>query len=129
MEWHVIPDAATANNALRTGEADWIEIPLPDLIPQLKADRSVVVDRLDPYGLYPVLRPNAAIAPTDNRLLRRAILAAINPVEVMQSFMGDDPSTYHAPLGCFLPDSPYANDAQMDFVGGKKTVADRPGHP
>ena len=124
VEWKVIPDPSTANNALRSGEVDWIEIPLPDLIPQLKADRNVVVDRLDPYGLYPVLRPNAAIAPTDNRLLRRAILAAINPVEVMQSFMGDDASTYHAPIGCFLPDSPYVNDAGMDFVGGRKSVAD-----
>ncbi|MCW3474214.1 ABC transporter substrate-binding protein [Limobrevibacterium gyesilva] len=124
VEWRVIPDAATANNALRTGEADWIEIPLPDLIPQLKADRGVVVDRLDPYGLYPVLRPNHAIAPTSNRALRQAMLAAVNPVEVMQSFMGDDASTYHAPIGCFLPGTPYENTAGMDRLGGKKSVAE-----
>ncbi len=124
VEWRVIPDASTANNALRTGEADWIEIPLPDLIPQLKADRNVVVDRLDPFGLYPVMRPNMAVAPTDNRLLRRAILATINPVEVQQSFMGDDSSAYTAPIGCFLAGTPYENDAGMDIVGGKKSPAD-----
>ena len=66
IEWKIIPDSATAANALRTGEVDWWEIPLPDLIPQLKADKNVVVERLDPYGLYPVLRPNHAIAPTNN---------------------------------------------------------------
>ena len=124
VEWKVIPDASTANNALRTGEADWIEIPLPDLIPQLKADRNIVVDRLDPYGLYPVLRPNHAVAPTSNRALRRAILAAVNPLEVVQSFMGDDASTYNAPIGCFLPGTPYENKAGMDRLGGKRSPAE-----
>ena len=124
VEWKVIPDPSTANNALRTNAVDWIEIPLPDLIPQLKADRNVVVDRLDPFGLYPVLRPNMAVAPTDNRGLRRAILAAVNPVEVQQAFMGDDASSYTAPIGCFLAGTPYENAAGMDMVGGKKSAAD-----
>ncbi len=123
IEWKVIPDQATAAGALRSGEVDWIEIPLPDLIPLLKADRHVVVDRLDPYGLYPVLRPNHAIAPTSNRLLRQALLAAIDPVEVVQSFMGEDRSTYNAPVGCFLPGTASANDAGMDRIGGKHTPA------
>jgi peptide/nickel transport system substrate-binding protein len=124
VEWKVIPDPSTANNALRSGEVDWIEIPLPDLIGQLKADRNVVVDRLDPFGLYPVLRPNMAVAPTDNRLVRRAILAAIKPVDVMQSFMGDDAASYTAPIGCFLKGTASENDAGMDFVGGGKSDAE-----
>lgn len=124
IEWRIIPDTSTAANALRTGEVDWWEIPLPDLIPQLKADKNVVVDRLDPYGLYPVLRPNHLIAPTNNRGLRRAMLAAIDPVEVMQSFMGDDAGNYNAPIGCFLPGTPSANSAGMDRLGGKKSAAE-----
>jgi peptide/nickel transport system substrate-binding protein len=124
VEWRVIPDAATAASALQNGEVDWLEMPLPDLIPQLKKARGVVVDRLDPYGLYPVLRPNHLIAPTNNRGLRQAILAAIDPVEVMQSFMGEDARTYNAPIGCFLPGTPSANTAGMDRLGGKKSVAD-----
>ncbi len=123
VEWRVIPDSSTAVNALTQGEVDWLEIPLPDLIPQLKRARGVVVDRLDPYGLYPVLRPNSLIAPTDNRALRQAILAAVNPVEVMESFMGSDASTYNAPIGCFLPGTPSANAAGMDRLGGKMPVA------
>ena len=124
VEWRVIPDSSTATNALVQGEVDWLEIPLPDLIPQLRKAPGVVVDRLDPYGLYPVMRPNSLIAPTDNRALRQAMLAAVNPVEVMESFMGDDRSTYNAPIGCFLPGTNSANNAAMDRVGGTKSVAE-----
>lgn len=124
VEWRVVPDAATAAAALQAGEVDWLEIPLPDLLDQLRRTHGVVVDRLDPYGLYPVLRPNHLIAPTDNVGVRRAILAAINPVEVMQSFMGNDASTYNAPIGCFLPGTPSANQAGMDLLGGRKPPAE-----
>ena len=118
VEWRILPEPATAANALRTGEVDWVEQPLPDLIPTLTADRNVVVGQLDPYGLYPVLRFNSIQPPTDNLMLRQAILAAIDPREVMQAVMGDDPSTYNAPIGCFLPGSPSANSAAMDRLGG-----------
>ena len=119
VEWRIIPEAGTAVNALRSGEVDWLEMPIPDLIPPLKRDRNVVVGRLDPYGLYPVLRFNHLHGPTANRGLRQAILAAIDPREVMQAVMGDDASTYNAPIGCFLPGTPYANATAMDRVGGR----------
>ena len=119
VEWRIIPESQTAVNALRSGEVDWLEMPIPDLIPSLKKDKSVVVGRLDPYGLYPVLRFNHLQGPTTNRGLRQAILAAIDPREVMQAVMGDDTSTYNAPVGCFLPGTPYANDAGMERVGGR----------
>jgi peptide/nickel transport system substrate-binding protein len=124
VEWRIIPEAATAAAALRAGEVDWVEQPLTDLLPQLRADRSVVVDRLDPFGLYPVLRFNTLQGPTANRGVRQAILAAINPVEVMQAVMGDDATAYHAPIGCFLPGTPYANSAEMDRLGGQRPVAE-----
>ncbi len=127
VEWRIIPEAGTAVNALRAGEIDWLEMPIPDLIPALKADRNVVVGRLDPYGLYPVLRFNHLQGPTTNRGLRQAILAAIDPREVMQAVMGDDATTYNAPIGCFLPGTPYANDAAMDRVGGRKSKSDLQG--
>lgn len=123
VEWRIIPDASTAVSALSTGEVDWLEMPLPDLLPQLRKSRDVVVDRLDPYGLYPVLRPNQLQGPTTNKKLRQAMLAAIDPVEVMQSFMGEDTSTYNAPVGCFLPGTESANTAAMDRVGGKLPLA------
>ena len=124
VEWRVVPEAATAAAALQSGEVDWVEQPLPDLLPQLKASPDIKVDRLDKWGLYPVLRFNCAIAPTDNQKLRQAMLAAVNPVEVMQAVMGDDASTYTAPVGAFLPDTPATNDAAMDRVGGRKSDAE-----
>ncbi len=124
IEWRIIPEAATAAAALQAGEVDWIEQPLTDLLPQLRADRSLRVDRLDPFGLYPVLRFNSIQGPTANQGVRQAILAAINPVEVMQAVMGDDSSAYHAPIGCFLPGTESANDAGMDRLGGTRPVAD-----
>ena len=122
VEWRIIPEPSTAVNALRAGEIDWLEMPIPDLIPVLKKDKNVVVGRLDPYGLYPVLRFNHTQAPTTNLALRQTILAAIDPREVMQAVMGEDAGTYNAPIGCFLPGTPYANDAAMDRVGGKRPM-------
>lgn len=124
VEWRIMPDPSTQANALLTGEVDWVEQPLPDLLDRLRRNKDVVVDRLDPYGIYPVLRMNHLQPPTNNVALRRAILAAIDPTEVMQALMGDDTSAYTAPIGCFLPGTESANDAGMDRLGGKKSLAE-----
>ncbi len=124
VEWRIIPEPATAVAALQSGEVDWIEQPLTDLLPQLRANPSVRVERLDPFGLYPVLRFNSIQGPTANQGVRQALLAAIDPVEVMQAVMGDDSSAYHAPVGCFLPGTESANDAGMDRLGGQRPVSD-----
>ena len=121
VEWRIVPDASTAANALQVGEIDWLELPLPDLLPLLRKNSDVVVDRLDQYGLYPVARFNSMQGPTANQGVRQAILAAIDPVEVMQAVMGDDASGYNAPVGTFLPDTPSASTAGMDRLGGKKS--------
>jgi peptide/nickel transport system substrate-binding protein len=117
VEWRVIPDAATAAAALRTGEVDWWEQPLPDLVPLLRQDPGVTVTHLDPYGLFPVLRFNHLQGPTTNRALRQAILAAIDPREVMLGVMGDEPGGFNAPVGCFPAGTAFASDAGMDRIG------------
>ena len=119
VEWRIIPEAGTAVNALLGGEVDWLEMPIPDLLPVLRRDPGVTVGRLDPYGLYPVLRFNHLQGPTANLGVRQAILAAVDPREVMQAVMGDDSTAYNAPIGCFLPGTAYANAAGMDGVAGK----------
>ncbi|MBN8874239.1 MAG: ABC transporter substrate-binding protein [Rhodospirillales bacterium] len=124
IEWRIVPEASTAANALMAGEVDWVEQPIPDLLPMLKRNADVVVDRLDPYGLYPVGRFNTLQGPTAKQGVRQAILAAVNPVEVMQAVVGDDPSAYHAPIGCYLFGTPSASTAGMDRLGGKKPVAE-----
>ena len=39
IEWHILPDAATAANGLTTGEFDLLESPAPDLVPRLSRTR------------------------------------------------------------------------------------------
>lgn len=117
VEWRIIPEAATAASALKAGEVDWLEMPLTDLLADLKRDRNIVVGKLDPYGLYPVLRFNQTQGPTASRAIRQAIIGAIDSREAMQAIMGDDTSAYHAPVGAFLPGTPYANTAGMNQLG------------
>src|SRR5690606_13871740 len=47
VEWIVMPDPATAAAALQTGEIDWLERPLADLLPMLRRTREVAVDDND----------------------------------------------------------------------------------
>jgi len=121
VEWRIVPDASTAANALQNGEIDWLEAPLPDLLPLLRKNKDVVVDRLDQYGLYPVARLNSLQGPTANIGVRQAILAAIDQVEVMQAVMGEDATGYNAPVGVFLPGTDSASTVGMDRLGGKKS--------
>jgi peptide/nickel transport system substrate-binding protein len=119
IEWKIIPEQMTAASALIAGEVDWLEIPLPDLLPLLRKSADVRVGRLDPIGLFPVCRPNMLTGPTTNVGVRRAMLAAIDQREVMQAVMGDDSAAYSVPTGCFLNGTPYASTAGMEMLGPK----------
>src|SRR5437763_3646718 len=120
VEWRAIPDAATASGALLKGEVDWVETPFPDLLPALRSNRDLTVDIFDPYGIYPLLRMNHLQTPTDNVRLRQAVMAAIDPVELMHAVTGGDPASFTAPVGCFVPGSVADNTAGMERIGGKK---------
>ena len=56
VEWHTLPDAATAAAALRRGEIDWWEQPTVDLLPSLQRTRGLKVEILDPTGAIGILR-------------------------------------------------------------------------
>ncbi|WP_187829962.1 ABC transporter substrate-binding protein [Siccirubricoccus phaeus] len=116
VEWRFIPDAATAANALINGEVDWIDQPLPDLLPRLKRARGVAVGILDNYGTFGAIRPNHMQGPTANAAIRRVLAAAIDPAEAMTAAMGEDRSLYRAPVGYFLPGTPSASEAGMEAV-------------
>ena len=116
VEWRVIPDPATAANALTVGEVDWLELPQPDLVGMLKGKRGVSTGLLDIYGSYGHLRPNHIQGPTANPGVRRAMMAAINQKDVMIAVMGEDPETWRVPVGYFIPGSQSVNDAGMEAV-------------
>jgi peptide/nickel transport system substrate-binding protein len=50
IEWITIPDPATAAAALQSGEVDWVEIVIPDLVPVLRKNRNLVTAINDPVG-------------------------------------------------------------------------------
>src|SRR4029077_7083845 len=103
VEWHAIPDPATAASALLKGEMDWVETPLPDLLSRLRQNRDIVVDICDPHGNYPLLRPNHVSGPTANVGVRRAIMAALDPAEIIHAVTGGEPGTSNATVGFFPP--------------------------
>ena len=115
VEWHILPDPATASAALTAGEIDAWENPSADLLPLLRRNRSIAVELLDFMGQFPYLRPNHLHPPFNNPGVRRAVLAAVNPVDVARSVMGNDPELLRdRPVGIFSPLSPLASDAGME---------------
>jgi peptide/nickel transport system substrate-binding protein len=123
VEWRIMPDPATAANALVKGEVDWLDQPLPDLLPRLRKASGVTVGPIDIYGTFAVLRPNFLHGATANAGVRRAMLAAIDQVEVMTAVMGSEENLFRAPVGFFLPDAAAAAETSMDAVRKRRDPA------
>jgi peptide/nickel transport system substrate-binding protein len=123
VEWHFIPDPATAAAALQTGEIDWIERPLLDLVPTLKTAPGVAVTQVDPMGFFAILWVNNAAPPFDNTKLLHALLPAINQQDFMEAIVGDMPGAARTGMGMFTPGSPYASTAGMEILTGKRDFA------
>ena len=131
VEWQVIPDAATASAALVRGEIDWWDQPIPDLLPQLRANRSVKVELLDTIGNVGVLRFNHLIPPFDNPAIRRAVLSAVSQADFMTAVAGDNRALWKDNVGFFAPGGVMANGEGMaalsgprDLVAARKAIVD-----
>jgi peptide/nickel transport system substrate-binding protein len=122
--WKMIPDAGTAANALITGELDWIEIPLPDLLPLLRKSRGVRADVLDKAGQIMFLRPNHVIAPTNMVAVRQAMMAAMSQKEMVDAVMGGDPQNGTIDVGFLATGKKDVDDAGLDIVRKKHTRAE-----
>jgi len=105
VEWHYIPDAATAMNALLAGEIDYFELPPHDLLPIMEASPGVLVENLNPLGFQGWLRLNHTLPPFDDPKLREAVLWMVNQADYLQATIGN-PSYYTtcgAYFGCNTP--------------------------
>lgn len=123
VEWHTIPDAATAAGALQAGEIDWWEQPTSDLLPLLRNDKAVVVEILDRAGNIGFLRLNSLLPPFDKPTVKRALLGAINQADFMQAVVGDDPAMWHDKVGVFTPGTPLATDAGIEVFSSPRDYA------
>ena len=123
VEWQTIPDDATVASALITGEVDWWERPLIDLLPSLRADRNVTVDTIDRTGFMSIIRFNHLYPPFDNPGVRRALLGAIDQVELMGVTAGSDRSLWDDKVGVFCPESPMATAAGLEVLTAPRDYA------
>lgn len=113
VEWHTIPDPATAASALQAGEVDWWEQPTPDLSPIFDGTE-IRVDVKDRGGNIGVLRLNFLQKPFDNPAIRRIVLRAVNQRDYMLAAIGEDETQWSVPQGYFHPAAALASDVGLD---------------
>jgi peptide/nickel transport system substrate-binding protein len=122
IEWIVMSDPATVAAALQTGEVDWWEIAIPDLVPMLRKNRNVMVDIQDRLGNIGVLPMNHLYAPFNDVRARRAILTAMSQEDYMRAYVGDDASLWKPLPGYFAPGSPLYNEAGGEILKGPRRL-------
>ena len=120
VEWRTIPDASTAAAALQTGEVDWWEQPIPDLLPVFASNKDLKVEVLDRFGAVAMIRFNHLLPPFDRPEMRRALLGALRQDEYMTAVAGEDRKYWRDGVGFFTPGSPMANDVGMDALPAAK---------
>lgn len=122
VEWHIIPDPATAAAALQTGEIDWYETPPPEILDLLRRNRQFSVEQMDLRPAPALLRFNHLHPPFNDKKLRQAILPALDQRDFMVAAVGDDPRNYVADCGYFTPGTPLASKAGMEPLLGPRSL-------
>jgi peptide/nickel transport system substrate-binding protein len=123
IEWQILPDPATASAALQSGEVDWWELPIPDLVPVLKSNADIRVDIGDPLGNIGSLRMNHLWPPFNDVRARRAVLMALDQADYMNSVCGGDQELWKPCPSFFTPDTPLYTEAGGDILKGKRDYA------
>src|SRR5947209_203454 len=130
VEWVIMPDPATASAALQSGEIDWWENPISDLVPLLRKNRNVAVDIADPLGNIGAFRMNHLYPPFNDVRARRAVLMAMSQEDYMRAIVGDDDKLWKPRPGFFTPGTPLYTEeggeilkGPRDLDGAKKLLA------
>ncbi len=124
IEWHIIPDPATAAAALRNGEVDWWENPIPDLLPTLV--RAGITTQIDqPGGRMAFARINHLQAPFNKKAVRQAFLMGVNQEDYMRAAHGDDRSLWAICRSLYPCGTPYGRDTAAGPMRGDVDAARR----
>jgi peptide/nickel transport system substrate-binding protein len=129
VEWIYLPDTATATNALRTGEVDFLEAVPPDLLPLLRDRPEITVQVLNTAGSIGNIRPNTAHPPFSDPRARQALLLAVDQPSYATALAGS-PELGHACYAVFVCGTPYETDVatdpwrHVDFARAKQLLAD-----
>jgi peptide/nickel transport system substrate-binding protein len=121
IEWVTIADPATAAAALQSGEVDWLELPLPDLVPTLAKNRNVTVAIQDPLGNIALLFFNHLFPPFNDVRARRAILMAMSQEDYMRSYVNDEKMWKPLP-SYFTPGTRLYNEEGGEILKGPRKL-------
>jgi peptide/nickel transport system substrate-binding protein len=122
IEWVVIAEPATAAAALQNGEVDWLELPLPDLVPTMRKNRNLVVDIADPLGSIGTVFFNHLFPPFNDVRARRAFLMALSQEDYMRAYVGNDDRMWKPLPGYFTPGSPLYNEEGGEILKGRRDL-------
>lgn len=117
VEWINMPDSQTAINALSSGEVDFLEAPMMDLLPILESDPNITIRKLNPLGGQALARMNFLQPPFNDPRLRRAAALSFKQNDFMMALVGNPDlfQTCAAMMGC---------GTRMAFsIGGEKIAA------
>lgn len=123
VEWFTQPDPSVAAEALQKGEVDWIEFPLPDLLPLVKKTPGCDVVSFDPWGSMATMMINHLHPPFDNPKLLRALLPAVDQQEFVTAWVGDQRQWGKYPVGFFTEGAPMANKAGIEAFSAPRDIA------
>lgn len=123
VEWHVIPDQATAVAALQRGEVDWMESVSADLLPVVRRSPSLVAAHDDPFGKLLVMRFNHLQPPFDDARLRRFVMGLVKQEDYYSSLNGSDADLSQdcfAMMPCTLPGVEQIGRGLYERLHGKR---------
>ena len=123
VEWLTSPDDGSAASAMQSGEMDWWELPVADLLPLLRKSGHVRVEIKDRNGTMGLLKMNNLQPPFDNVRIRRAMLGAVNQKDFMTAIAGEDPAMWRDRVGIFTPGTDMDSDAGMEVLNGPRDMA------
>ena len=95
---------------------------LADLLPMLRRDSRIAVQKAGSSGYWGFLRPNWLFPPFDNPAIRRALMGAIDQTEFMTAGTSAGPTGWHVPTGYFPPDAPMASDVGLATLTGPRDL-------
>src|SRR6266851_6766870 len=121
VEWLTL-DQFSAMAALRSGEIDWWEVPLSDLVAQVANDPNITV--VSHFATANgIMTFNQLHPPFNNPAIRRALLGAVDQAEAMSTIAGDDKNNWRDGIGMFGTGSPLASDIGIEVLKSPRDYA------
>lgn len=113
VEWRIIPDPATAANAIAAGEVDYLEDASSDLLSTLTKNPNLKTVDANPLGNQYAFRFNVLHKPFDNPKIRQALFYAFNQEDFLKGVHGD-PQYYTVCKALFVCGTPFATTKGME---------------